>query len=478
MGNFTAFTDIGDILSAAGAFAENRSEMCAVFDLYFKTLPSQYGYVCVLGLEDICRYIENIHFDDGDIEALRAIGVEDEAFFGYLSSFKFTGDIYAVPEGTVMFRTEPFLTVCAPIVEAELIRTALINIAESASFTATVFSRLSQAAQDKKIAEFVGSARCDVSCSRAAYIGGSDATSSVTASQLYQIQSIGYMPYSRVQAFECEYEAFFRCLRHAKGEVCLAVDTYDTIGSGIDAACEALRDMVERNMGKRVKPSVSLSTGDFAKLATVARKKLDEAELYEVGITVLGAFDEKGISSLEKSNAPIDMYGITSVCDMNNVRAEFKVDYCLTAISEHGDMKPKIKLGENIGDVTLPGLKEIYRYCDRNGKLVADEISVKGEKLLAPSHTIFDPTDPNKRKKLYGCSVRKLFVPIFLSGKRVYDLPRASDVKKYCEKEKMTLVSGVKRLDDPELVPVDLSEELWIMRRRMIGQRRSEFFLR
>ena len=472
-------SDFYEFLMCRGYLNSGKSTRYAYFDLFFRRVPDKGGFAVAAGLEQICEYIDNLHFESDDIDFLRERGIDDEDFLNYLANFRFSGDIFAVPEGTVVFPNEPILTVRAPITEAQLIETALLLIINHQSLIATKASRMSYAAGTKPILE-MGARRAHspdaaVYGARAAYIGGSHATSCTLAAKRYNIPHVGTMAHSWVQMFDCEYEAFCAYLRQNPYNAILLVDTYDTLGSGIPAASEAIRDiLLPRGI---TKAGVRLDSGDIEYLSKKARAMLDMSGLRECNITVSNSLDEYKIKSLCASGAPIDSYGVGESLICAKSEPVFGGVYKLAAIEEGGVCIPKIKLSESVGKISVPGAKKVLRYYNSDGKAIADEILLSEETVPYGAHTIFDPEATWKTKTLVNYSVRELLVPIYINGERIYELPDVSSIKSYCEKEKSSLWSEIRRLESPHIYYVDLSERLWTLKRRMTGQRRSEFFI-
>ncbi|MBQ7821772.1 MAG: nicotinate phosphoribosyltransferase [Clostridia bacterium] len=473
-------SDFYEFIMGRGYFCSQKADRYAYFDLYFRRVPDGGGYAVAAGLEQVCEYIDSMRFDADDLDFLRERGIDDEDFLRYLSHFRFTGDIFAVPEGTVVFPNEPILTVRAPMIEAQLIETALLLMINHQSLIATKASRMSYAARGKPVLE-LGARRAhgaDAALlgARAAYIGGSHATSCTLAAKLYGIPSVGTMAHSWIQMFDCEYEAFCAHLRQNPYNATLLVDTYDTLGSGMPAACEAIRDvLLPRGI---TKASVRLDSGDIEYLSKKARAMLDLSGLAECGITVSNSLDEYKISRLCAERAPIDSFGAGESLITSKSSPVFGGVYKLAAVEDGGVILPKIKLSESVSKISVPGVKKLLRFYDTDGKAVADEILLSDEPIPYGSHTIFDPEATWKTKTLVNYSVRELLVPIYLGGERIYELPDVGSIKSYCEREKATLWSEIRRLESPHIYYVDLSERLWTLKRRMTGQRRSEFFLR
>ena len=472
-------TDLYEFIMCAGYYSSGKSDSTAYFDLFFRSVPDGGAYAVAAGLEQVCDYISSFGFDSTDIDFLRENGIGDRYFLEYLSAVRFSGDIYAVPEGTVVFPNEPILTLRAPICEAQLAETALLNIIGHQTLIATKAARMAYAANGRHLIE-LGARRAHgpdaaVYGARAAYIGGSSASSCTLASQRYGIPCTGTMAHSWVQAFDCEYEAFCAYLRTHPKSPTLLVDTYDTLGSGVPAACEAIRDIL-LPQGIR-KAAIRIDSGDISRLSKKTREMLDRSGLYDCEIIVSGSLDEYKIQELCRDNAPIDAFGVGQSLITSESSPVFSGVYKLAALEQSGEITPRIKLSESIGKSSLPGVKRTLRYYGADSKAVADEVILADETLPYGKHTIFHPQMPWKSKTLNSYSVRELLVPIYIGGKRVYELPSVEQIKQYCICEKQTLRDELMRLNEPGEYFVDLSERLWELTRRMTGQRRSDFFL-
>ncbi len=479
LNKLSMIADFYEFVMCRGYMNTQKAGRYAYFDLFFRRVPDHGGFAIAAGLEQVCEYIDNLHFNKDDLDFLKDRGIDDEDFLSYLAAFRFTGDIFAVPEGTAVFPNEPILTVRAPIIEAQLIETALLLIINHQSLIATKASRMSYAAGGKPILE-LGARRAhgaDAALygARAAYIGGSHATSCTLAAKKYNIPHVGTMAHSWVQMFDCEYEAFCAYLKQNPHNATLLVDTYDTLGSGMPAASEAIRDvLLPRGI---TKAAVRLDSGDIEYLSKKAREMLDMAGLAECTITASNSLDEYKISRLCAAGAPIDAYGVGESLICAKSDPVLGGVYKLAAIDEDGVNVPKIKLSENVSKISVPGAKKVLRFYDSDGKAVADELLLSDEPVPFGKHTIFDPNATWKTKTLINYSVRELLVPIYINGERIYELPGVSSIKSYCEREKSTLWSEIRRLEFPHIYYVDLSERLWTLKRRMTGQRRSEFFI-
>ena len=475
MKKLSLIADLYEFIMSGCYFKAGKSDVFATFDLYFRQNPDKGGYAVAAGLENVCDFIDSLRFDGDDIDYLRKIGISDESFLKYLSDFRFTGDIYSVKEGTLVFPNEPILVVRAPIIEAQLIETALLQIINHQTLIATKASRMAYASKGTSVFE-LGARRAHGSDAaiygaRSAYIGGCSATSCTLAGKLFDLPLVGTMGHSFVQLFDCEYEAFCAYLKNSSEKATLLVDTYDTLNSGIPAAIEAICDIGANNS------AIRLDSGDVLELSRKARIMLDNAGLNNCKIVVSGSLDEYKIDSLVKVGAPIDGFGVGESLICAKTDPVLGGVYKLSAVENEGIITPKIKLSESAGKASLPGAKRVLRYYDKDGRAIADEILLTDEPVPQGEHTIFDSDDTSKTKTIKNYTARELLVPVYKNGVRIYESPTAKEIKCYAEKEKETLWSDILKLDSPEKYYVDLSEKLWLLKRKMTGQRRSDFFM-
>ncbi len=472
---------IGDFyeLKAVNSYInEGVHTKTAELDLTFKRLPDGAGYAVFAGLEQVCEYLENLSFSDEDIDFLRSTGELDGRFLNYLKSFRFRGTVRSVAEGSVVFAGEPILTVRATLGEATLIETALLQIVSRQSLAATRASRAVSAARGLPIvdmgARYAHNADAAVYGARGAYIGGACATTCTCACRRFGIPLASVMPHSFVQSFGSEYEAFERWIEDSRCPTVLTLDTYDTVSSGAD---NAIRAIIESRKGKSSDANVRIDSGDMAYLSSRVREKLDRAGLESCKIMATGGLDEYKIRSLLRDGAPIDCFGAgdTLVSAASNLDAA----YSLASIEDEGVMKPVIKLGESSRQTTLPGVKKLLRFYDmRSGKAIADEICLSDERVPTSRHTVFDPTATWKTKELVNFDVREMLETVIENGERVAPARELCDIRSFCARELDTLCTDVRRLDARDNYYVDLSEKLWTLRRRMIGAKRSAFFVR
>lgn len=463
--NYSMLCDFYQLTMGNGYYKTEYAEKIAYFDMFFRRVPDGGGYAIAAGLEQVVEYINDLHFSDKDIEFLRSKGIFDEGFLDYLRNFRFTGDIWAVPEGTPVFPNEPLLTVRAPAIQAQLIETMVLLLVNHQSLIATKASRIVRAANGRAISEF-GSRRAHGASgallgARAAYIAGCTGTACVLADKLYNVPATGTMAHSWVQMFDTELEAFEAYCRTYPNSTTLLVDTYNVLKSGVPNAIKAF-DKVLKPLGARPK-GIRLDSGDIAYLSIEARKMLDEAGYPDCKIVASNSLDEYIISDLLRQGAKIDLFGVGERLITAKSEPVFGGVYKLVATEDNGAIKPKIKISENVVKITNPHYKKLYRlYDNRTGKAIADQLCVYDEKIDDTKPlTIFDPDFTWKKKTVENFTVRELQVPVFLGGKQVYELPDIEEIRDYCKEQMNTLWDEIKRFENPHKYYVDLSEKLW-----------------
>lgn len=472
--NLSLLCDYYELTMSNGYFKKGMADRIAYFDVFFRTVPDGGGFAVAAGLEQVVDYINDLHFSDDDIDYLRSKGIFDEAFLEYLSDFHFTGDIYAVPEGTPVFPGEPILTVKAPVIEAQLIETYLLLAINHQSLVATKANRIVRAANGRAVLEF-GSRRAQgadgaVIGARAAYIGGCKGTACTLTDKLYGVPASGTMAHSWVQMFDTEYEAFKTYCELYPQNATLLVDTYNTLKSGVPNAIRAFKEVLLpkgiTNFGIR------LDSGDISYLSKKARKMLDEAGLEQCKIVASNSLDEHLICDLMIQGAKIDVFGVGERLITSSSTPVFGGVYKLVAVeNEDGEIIPKIKVSENVSKITNPHFKKVYRYYDNESKkAIADELCVYDETVNENEpRTIFDPNAVWKAKTLTDFTARELLVPIFKEGKCVYDLPKLDDIQFYCKEQIDLLWDEVKRFENPHTYYVDLSGKLWKIKQKLLN---------
>ena len=464
--NLTMLCDFYELTMGNGYFERGYKDRICYFDVFFRQCPDGGGFAIAAGLEQIVRYIRDLHFDPEDIEYLRGRNLFCEEFLQYLANFRFTGDIWAVPEGTPIFPKEPIITVRAPAIEAQLIETFLLLSINHQSLIATKANRVVRAAEGRTVLEF-GSRRAQgadaaILGARAAYIGGCNGTACTISDQLYGVHAGGTMAHAWVQMFDSEYEAFKAYCEIYPTNAVLLVDTYNTLHSGVPNAIKAFNEVL-KPMGI-TKCGIRLDSGDMAYLTQQARKMLDEAGWTECQISVSNSLDEYIIQDLLRQGAKIDMFGVGERLITARSEPVFGGVYKLAAVEDaDGNIQPKIKISENVGKITNPHFKKLYRfYGNDTGKAIADYLCVHDEVVDdSKDLTIFDPDATWKTKTVYNYTARELQVPIFKNGELVYSLPSLQEIKAYCTKEVDALWDEVTRFDNPHTYYVDLSQKLW-----------------
>lgn len=478
--NLTMLCDFYELTMAGGYFKNGIHKRNAYFDVFFRSVPDGGGFAIAAGLEQIVNYIKDLHFSAEDLDYLRSKNLFDEEFLNYLADFRFTGDIYAVPEGTPVFPYEPIITVRAPAIEAQLIETFLLLQINHQSLIATKANRIVRAAQGRTVLEF-GSRRAQgadgaVIGARAAYIGGCAGTACTLTDELYGVPAGGTMAHSWVQMFDSEYEAFEAYCKLYPHSATLLVDTYNTLKSGVPNAIKAFKNiLVPQGITDF---AIRLDSGDISYLSKKARKMLDDAGLPNCKITASNALDEYLIRDLMMQGAKIDTFGVGERLITAKSSPVFGGVYKLAAVEdENGRIIPKIKISENTAKITNPHFKRLYRFYDReSGKALADELCLRDEVINEHEpHTIFDQNAVWKTKTLTDYTVRDLQEPIFKNGKLVYELPSLDTIKNYCREQIGTLWDEVKRFENPHTYYVDLSQKLWDEKRRLLKE--NEYIL-
>lgn len=472
--NMTMLCDFYQLTMGNGYLKTRHADTVAYFDMFFRRIPEDGGFAICAGLEQLIEYIENLRFEEKDIEFLRSKNIFSEEFLEYLKNFKFEGDIYAIPEGTPIFPNEPVVTVRAPAIQAQLIETMLLLLMNHQSLIATKANRIVRAAQGRAVSEF-GSRRAQgtsgaILGARAAFIGGCSGTANVLSDELYNIPSTGTMAHSWVQMFDTELEAFEEYCRVYPNGAVLLVDTYNVLKSGVPNAIKAF-DNVLKPLGARP-VGIRLDSGDIAYLSIEARKMLDAAGYPDCKIVASNSLDEHIISDLISQGAKVDLFGVGERLITSSAEPVFGGVYKLCAVESNGSISPKIKISENVVKITNPHYKKIYRIFDKSGKAIADLICLHDEKIdAAQPLELFDPDFTWKRKRISDYTVKELQVPIFINGKRVYTSPSIEEIRSYCEEQIGTLWNSLLRFENPHKYHVDLSQKLWDLKQKMLSDR-------
>lgn len=468
--NLTMLTDLYQLTMINGYFKCGTQNQKAAFDLFYRG-SNGYSYAIAAGLEQAIDYVKNLHFDDDDVDYLRSLGIFGEDFLNELKKFRFTGDIKAVPEGTLIFPNEPIMTVIAPMFEAQLVETALLNIINHQTLIATTASRLCECTKGA-ISEF-GLRRAQgpdagLYGARAAYIGGCRSTSNVLAGQMFGIEVKGTHSHSWVMSFPTEYDAFEAYAKVYPDSCLLLVDTYDTLKSGVPNAIRVFKKLKADGH----KPlGIRLDSGDLAYLSRQARKMLDEAGFPEAKIFVSNDIDEKVLLALAQQDAKIDVYGIGTklITSFNN--AALGGVYKLSAIEEDGKMIPKIKVSNSHEKTTNPGLKKTVRVLV-DGMAAADLICLHDDEFdTSKPLTVYHPEQTWKKTTFDKYELKELMVEVFKDGKLVYDMPSLKEIGEYCDKSKAEFFPEYRRVTNTQEYKVDLSDNMWKLKHKLLGGR-------
>lgn len=476
--NLTLLTDLYELTMMQGYFQHKDQNETVIFDAFYRANPGEGGYSVAAGLEQVIQYIKELHFSEEDIEYLAGLGIFGRDFLDYLKDFKFTGDIYAIPEGSVIFPREPLIKVIAPIMQAQLIETAILNIINHQSLIATKAARVCYAARGDGIMEF-GLRRAQgpdagTYGARAAVIGGCIGTSNVLCGRLFDVPVKGTHAHSWIMSFPDEYTAFKTYAEMYPSACILLVDTYDTLKSGVPNAIRVFKEMREAGVPLTFY-GIRLDSGDLAYLSKKARKMLDAAGFPDAVISASNDLDEFLIDSLKVQGAAITSWGVGTNLITSKDCPSFGGVYKLAAIMDKdGHFIPKIKLSENSEKVTNPGNKTIYRiYEKESGKIKADLICLADETFDENEPLfLFDPLEPWKKTKLPGGSytMREIMIPVFRNGECCYESPKVMDIREYCRKELDTLWDETRRLVNPHKVYVDLSKKLYDMKIELLDR--------
>ncbi len=474
--NLTLLTDLYQLTMMQGYFYEENNKM-AVFNVFYRENPEKGGYAIFAGLESIIDYVKNLRFSDEDIAYLGSLGIFKKEFLEYLRTFKFTGDIWGMKEGTIVFPNEVLLKVKAPMMQAQLVETAILNFINHQSLIATKASRVCRAAEGDDVMEF-GLRRAQgpdagIYGARAAIIGGCGSTSNVLASKMYHTIPSGTHAHSWIMSFDSELEAFEKYAELYPNAAILLVDTYNTLSSGVPNAIKVFKKMrAEGKLNGRY--GIRLDSGDLAYLSKEARKMLDAEGFTDAIICASNDLDERLITSLKHQGAKINSWGVGTKLITSYDWAAFGAVYKLAEIEVDGKMVPKIKLSENTIKVTNPGNKTVFRLIDKeSGRFIADLIALADEEIdTSKDLTIFDPVSVWKRTTLKAntFSVEELLYPVFSKGECVYDSPSLMDMRAYCKEQQSHIWPEVLRFENPHGYYVDLSDQLYDLKKRLMYQ--------
>ncbi len=467
--NLTLLTDFYELTMANGYFEAGMKDDIAYFDCFFRNVPDDGGFAIFAGLNEIIEYMEDLKFTEEDIEFLRRKGGMSEEFLDYLKDFKFECDVWAIPEGTPIFPGEPILTVRGPVMQAQFVETMILLVVNHESLIATKANRIVRAAQGRAIMEF-GSRRAHgasaaIYGARAAYIGGCIGTACTVCERDMGIKALGTMAHSWVQMFPDEYTAFKKYAEIYPENCVLLVDTYNVLKSGVPAAIKVFKEMKPEKMGIRI------DSGDVSYLTKKARKMLDEAGLQECTIAVSNSLDEHIIRDVIAEGACIDSFGVGERLITAKSSPVFGGVYKLCALEKDGELIPKMKISENVGKITNPGFKTLYRLFDLDtDRAIADLITLDDEpEPTGEDMEIFDPQNIWKHKTVSNYYAKNLRVPIFEKGKLIYNKPSIEEIRTYCLKQIDSLWEEIKRFENPQTYYVDLSEKLWEMKQELLN---------
>ena len=468
--NLEMIADFYEFTMANGYLEKNMNDI-AYFDVFFRKIPDNGGFAIFAGLEQIINFIKDFSFSKEDINYLEGRKIFSKKFIDYLSNFKFTGDIWAIPEGTVVFPNEPLITVRAPIIEAQLLETMLLLTINHQSLIATKTRRIVNQAKNRPVMEFgarrAHGADAAILGARAAIIGGAVGTSCTISAKEFNVPVSGTMAHSWIQSFDSEYEAFKAYAEIYPDSCTFLVDTYNTLKSGIPNMIKVSNEIL-KPLGKRP-VAVRLDSGDLAYLSKEVRKLLDDAGYEDCKICVTNSLDEKLIASLFEQDAKIDLFGVGENLITAKSDPVFGGVYILVALEKNGSIIPKIKISENVVKVTNPSYKKLFRfYSKADNKALADVITLNNEKIEENEYTIFDPINTWKKKTLNNYYVKELQTIIFKKGKLVYNSPTLKEIAEYSKKDLDTFWEEIKRIDNPHKYFVDLSQKLWNLKQEML----------
>ena len=474
--NLTMIMDLYELTMANGIFDSDMCETAAYFDMFFRRVPDNGGYAVMAGLEQLIEYMNNLSFTEEDLDYIKSLNLFSNDFIEYLRNFKFSCDVWSVPEGTVIFPHEPIVTVRGPIIQALMLETMLLLTINHQSLIATKSNRICRAAQGRPVMEF-GARRAHgygaaYYGARAAIIGGCSGTSCMLTAKDFGVKASGTMAHSWVQLFDDEYTAFKTYAEKYPDSCMLLVDTYNVLKSGIPNAIKVFDDVL-KPLGKRPM-GIRIDSGDITYITKKARKRLDVAGYSDCKICVSNSLDEYLIRDMIFQGACVDSYGVGERLITASSEAVFGGVYKLSAIEKGGEIIPKIKISENAAKITLPGVKIPWRLYDRaTGKAIADVITLGDEKIANDEpYEIFDPDHTWKRKIVTDFVARKLQVKIFEKGKQIYKSPHVSEIAKYCAEQVDSLWDEVTRFENPHTYYVDLSEKLWDLRHSLLNKLR------
>lgn len=472
--NYTMLTDFYELTMANGYFREGMGDKIAYFDMFFRQVPDGAGFAVMAGVEQLVEYMKNLKFEPEDIEFLRSKNIFDEGFLKYLENFKFSCDVWAVPEGTPIFPNEPIVTVRGPLIQAQFLETMVLLTVNHQSLIATKSNRIVRAAGDIPVMEF-GSRRAQgydgaIYGARAAYIGGVCGTACTISDKMFSVPALGTMAHSWVQSFDSEYDAFVAYAESYPDNCVLLIDTYNVLKSGLPNAIRVFDEVLKPKGIKKC--GIRIDSGDITYLTKKCRKILDESGWESASIVISNSLDEYIIRDILRQGASIDSFGVGERLITSKSEPVFGGVYKLVAIEDDGKIVPKIKISENVAKITTPYFKKVYRlFSKETGMALADVLTTYDEKINDDEpYEIFDPGNTWKRKTISNFETRELLVPIFKNGECVYDLPSLGEIKEYCKAETDKIWDEVKRFENPHEYYVDMSQKLWDIRYKMLSE--------
>ena len=477
--NLTMVMDFYEMTMSNGYFRDEVKDTQVVFDVFYRKNPDNGGFAIFAGLEQIVDYIENLKFSDEDIEYLREQNMFCEEFLEYLQSFKFTGDIYAFPEGTIMYPNEPVITVVASLIDAQLIETAVLLQINHQSLIATKTRRIVKAANGRAVSDF-GARRAHnmdaaVYGARAAYIGGAVGTATVLAGQMFDIPISGTMAHSYIMFYKDEFTAFKKYAQTYPDATTLLVDTYDVLKSGIPNAIRVAKEVLEP-MGKRLK-GIRIDSGDLAYLTKRARKMLDKDGLEDCKIVISNSLDEFTITSILSQGGCVDSFGVGERLITAKSEPVFGAVYKLAAVKdENGNFDPRIKISENVEKITNPGLKKVYRIIDEDGRAIADMLARADEEVdMSEPFRYVDPNKPWKNRFFENCSAKELQIPVILGGKVVYEKQSLKDIADYVKKQLSEEIwEEEQRFENPHTHYMDMTPDYYELKMQLLNDSRKD----
>ncbi|MCI9020664.1 MAG: nicotinate phosphoribosyltransferase [Eubacterium sp.] len=476
--NLSMVMDFYEMTMSNGFFEDKNQHAKVAFDVFYRKNPDKAGFSIFAGLAQIIEYITNLHFEKEDIAYLKEQNLFSDGFLRYLENFHFTGDIYAFPEGTVMYPNEPVMTVIAPLIDAQLIETAILLEINHQSLIATKTRRIVKAAKGRSVSDF-GARRAHnmdaaVYGARAAYIGGATSTATVLAGKMFDIPVSGTMAHSWVMYFNDEYTAFRKYAQTYPDAAVLLADTYDVLESGVPNAIKTAKEVLEP-MGKRLK-GIRLDSGDLAYLSKRARKMLDKAGLADCKIIVSNSLDEYTITSILDQGGCIDSFGVGERLITSKSEPVFGAVYKIVAVEENGVFQPRIKISENTEKITNPGLKKVYRIYDKEGNAIADLLAKSGQVLdFTKPLRYVDPVKPWKNRFFENCTAKELQIPVFQNGKLVYSQPSINEIADYVRHQLSNEIwEEEQRFENPHNHYMDMTPELYEEKMNLLYEARAE----